>query len=625
MNSDMTPTPQASFAATQNRPKQDDLTLLVPTLGRPLLHDCLRSVLAGTIWPGQITVVDQGQESDIASWLDEISALGIGTRYIPSTDTGRARGLNLGLRSVDTEFVCITDDDCLVADSWIEAIAETLHKQPGRVVTGQVLATGSEPMLNTAEGSRPSLATRPGLLFDRLSGGNFAAPMTAFWRAGLFDDDLRLSYCEDGEWAYRALRRGVEIAFVPNATVSHRGWRSEQQRKAQYRGYAASQAAFSGKYLRRGDLFIACRALLNLAKAAKRWLIGSIDGNRDAAANGKAYVSQFLPGLLRGFASKAPPPTLADAGSTVADNQSGPTQGENSIAVVVLTLNQRQQTLRCLEHLLAQRCENLDFTVLVWDNGSTDGTSEAIRQAYPQVRLFGSSENLGVAGGRNAAAATAMSQLAPKLLLFLDNDMLVAPGFVAGLAKPFFADPAGAIGQTQAKLRLADAPELLNDGGGCRLQLWLGRTRPVGFGQTDSGQFDRPTPCVSCGGAMMVRADLFARLQGFDEAFNPFGPEDLDFSLRLQHAGFEAWYMPQAMAFHDVNHTFGSGGFSENYAQYRARHWRRLMCRHAGPLDWLGFVLIGAPIITLRVLIREGRKRNLVALRGLFRGTFGKR
>jgi len=123
---------------------------------------------------------------------------------------------------------------------------------------------------------------------------------------------------------------------------------------------------------------------------------------------------------------------------------------------------------------------------------------------------------------------------------------------------------------------------------------------------------------------MMVRTDVFRELGGFDERFSPYGPEDLDFSMRLQDAGWEAWYIPAAVGYHDVNHTFGAGGYSEDYATHRARHWMQLMRRHASALDWLGFLLVGVPLIAARVLVREGRKGNLAALRGLARGAFGR-
>ena len=57
----------------------------------------------------------------------------------------------------------------------------------------------------------------------------------------------------------------------------------------------------------------------------------------------------------------------------------------------------------------------------------------------------------------------------------------------------------------------------------------------------------------------MVRTDLFELLGGFDPSFDPFGPEDLDFSLRLQEAGYLSIYTPQAVAYHTVSHSFGQG------------------------------------------------------------------
>lgn len=295
------------------------------------------------------------------------------------------------------------------------------------------------------------------------------------------------------------------------------------------------------------------------------------------------------------------------------------------IAVIILTVNQRDQTLRCLEHLNRDRGSSPEFDITVWDNGSHDDTAAAVREADPAATVLVSETNLGVAGGRNAAAKVVIEKDNPDFLLFLDNDMSVCPGFVGALAAPFNDENGAAIGQTQAKLRLSDDPERLNDGGGCHIRFWLGRTRPVGFGERDQGQYDTPARCQACcGGAMMVRTDLFVELDGFDETFNPFGPEDLDFSLRLQERGYEAWYIPEAMAFHDVNHTVGAG-FSEDYAALRSRHWLRLMRRHATALDWIGFFVIGIPSIALRVLFREGRKSNLGALRGLIRGAFGRK
>jgi GT2 family glycosyltransferase len=224
--------------------------------------------------------------------------------------TGRAAGLNHGLSLVTTQFALVTDDDCEVAPDWLKVMAEHLRSDPGTVVTGTVLAGGDERVLNTVMGDKATIARKPGLTYDRLSGGNCGFAIEVLRSVGLFDEDPCMSVAEDGEWAYRALRRGVAIAFVPEAVVSHLGWRNLRERLGQYHHYARSHAAFFGKYLRRGDPFIALRMIVHLARSSLRWIRGMVRRDKELAANGRAYVTQLFPGLIAGFKSRARPPSL---------------------------------------------------------------------------------------------------------------------------------------------------------------------------------------------------------------------------------------------------------------------------------------------------------------------------
>jgi GT2 family glycosyltransferase len=283
--------------------------------------------------------------------------------------------------------------------------------------------------------------------------------------------------------------------------------------------------------------------------------------------------------------------------------------------VIILTYNQREKTLACLSALLDGN--DIPFEVLVWDNGSQDETIAAVNTAFPTILTRYSQSNLGVAGGRNAAAQMAIMEIGATHLLFLDNDILTEPGFVGALYKPFKTDPL--IGQTQAKLRFMHDHSLINDGGGARISFVFWRVTPVGFGEPDRGQYDAPRRCIACGGAMMVRADVFQQLGGFDLLFGPFGPEDLDFSLRLQRAGYTARYIPQAVGYHQVSHTYGQG-YSEDYARHKSRHWLLFMRRHASLWQQIAFYLFGAPVVGTQVLIREARRGNFTAIRGLVQG-----
>ena len=286
-----------------------------------------------------------------------------------------------------------------------------------------------------------------------------------------------------------------------------------------------------------------------------------------------------------------------------------------NLVVIILTYNQRPKTLKCLSTLRVG--EDIPFKALVWDNNSRDDTLAAIQETFPDVLTHYSQSNLGVAGGRNAAGSMAIRELGATHLLFLDNDIEVEAGFVKALYEPFQSDTG--LGQTQAKLRFMHDRSLINDGGGARISFVFWSVKPVGFGEPDRGQYDAPRPCISCGGAMMVRSDVFQQLNGFDPLFGPFGPEDLDFSLRLQKAGYKAMYIPKAVGYHQVSHTYGEG-YSEEYARHKSRHWLLFMRRHASPRQQLAFYLIGAPILAVQVFIREARRGNLRALRGLIEG-----
>jgi GT2 family glycosyltransferase len=128
---------------------------------------------------------------------------------------------------------------------------------------------------------------------------------------------------------------------------------------------------------------------------------------------------------------------------------------------------------------------------------------------------------------------------------------------------------------------------------------------------------------------MMVRARLFEELGGFDPAFNPFGPEDLDFSLRLQGRGFKALYNPEAVALHEVGHTFArSSNEAGPYARARTEIWLRFLHRYGTPPQRAGFLLVGAPLLAVRLAgrsLRQGRPRaaldSILGMLAALRGT----
>jgi GT2 family glycosyltransferase len=285
----------------QSRLVLDNITIIIPTLGRPILESCFQSIVEGCNWPGQIIVVDQGSNPSVASWLGKMESLGISILHILSSQRGRASAVNRGLEQLKTQFVAITDDDCFVDVDWLTNMTKQLVENPQTIVTGSVVQAGEHEVLSVVTSKKPAIYYRPRLKFDSMSGGNMGTSKDVLNRVGLFDEDRRLRCAEDGEWAYRALRIGVPIIYKPEVRVYHYGWRDKNQRAAQYRTYARSHGAFYGKYLRKGDWFIALRVIVHHLRAFRRWLRGFTGGNWEHALSGRAYVTGLLPGIITGF------------------------------------------------------------------------------------------------------------------------------------------------------------------------------------------------------------------------------------------------------------------------------------------------------------------------------------
>lgn len=291
-----------SVAVSKPKPVMNNISVLIPTLGRETLESSLAYILDGAFWPSELIVVDQGQNERTEHLLWQSTAAGVNAHYVPSSSRGRAAGINEGLYLVRTRFVAITDDDCFVDFRWLDKMASRLKRDPDMIVTGRVeLAGKAEDEFSTVLSQEPKIYHEPTLKAHPFIGGNVGMSMDLVARIGPFDEHPGLSSAEDSDYGYRALKMGIPIAYDPEICVYHYHWRDAVQRAERHASYARSQGCFYGTHLRALDPIIVAQALRAVLRSPVRWMWGLVTGNPELAANGRAYTLNMLPGIVAGL------------------------------------------------------------------------------------------------------------------------------------------------------------------------------------------------------------------------------------------------------------------------------------------------------------------------------------
>ena len=250
------------------------------------------------------------------------------------------------------------------------------------------------------------------------------------------------------------------------------------------------------------------------------------------------------------------------------------------VAAVVLAWNGRQDTLACLRAL--QRVTYPELSIVVVDNGSTDGGPEAVAAEFPAVRLLPLGENRGFAGGVNAGADAALGDGADAVLL-LNNDATVEPDFLEPLVDAACAEGVGA-----ACAQILDSATGLIWYAGARYDPRRGHQgRHTGYGDPPLLPATAPYETErACGGAMLIPRAALEEVGPLDETLFAYA-EDVDWSLRARRAGLRILVVPASIVHHRVSGS--TGGAASPDSLYALRNGLTVAERNAAE-DWLGTV-----------------------------------
>ena len=289
------------------------------------------------------------------------------------------------------------------------------------------------------------------------------------------------------------------------------------------------------------------------------------------------------------------------------------------LTVIIVSYNTRDLTLAALRTLHATTTATAFHTV-VFDNASQDGSADAVAQAFPQVELIRSAENLGFARANNVVAKAARTDW----LLLLNPDTECHAGAVDNLMAFARANPQAGIwgGRTvfpDGRLNIASCWSRITPWSVFCLTVGLTAAFPRSavFDTEAMGGWQRDTVRevdIVVGCFFLIRRELWDRLGGFDLRYFMYG-EEADLCLRARHLGFHPMITPEAQIMHLVGAASASkAGTRSLVTQARVTlirdHWPGWQVPLGVAMMWLwGAARIAAAGLLARTGQRNGPER----------------
>ncbi len=270
-----------------------------------MLADTVSSILQGHDVPTELIIIDQSVEphSTLADLkTDRVCDI----RYFLTRTIGASRARNAGIAAAQHSILAFTDDDMLATPDWFGNLIQALVNLGSQyAVTGQVLPTAAEVPGGFAPS--PKIDETPAVYGGRvgkdvLYSGNMAVYHSSIEKIGGFDERLgpgtAFPAAEDNDFGLRLLEGGYHIAYVPQAMIYHRAWRSERDHIRLRWNYARGQGAFYAKHLCLRDHYMLGR-LVNGVKNHAVQCLRRVRHDRNSAHGDAMYILGLLSGVVQ--------------------------------------------------------------------------------------------------------------------------------------------------------------------------------------------------------------------------------------------------------------------------------------------------------------------------------------
>ncbi len=239
------------------------------------------------------------------------------------------------------------------------------------------------------------------------------------------------------------------------------------------------------------------------------------------------------------------------------------------ISVIIINWNTRDLLLNCIRSVY-ETARDISFEIWVVDNGSTDGSQEAVRAAFPRVLLIENTQNRGFAAANNQA----LKRMTGRYALLLNSDAALTDGAAQQLLAFMESTPAAgmACGQLlnpdgSRQNSIANFPTLLTL---ISNETLLRIVFPEKF-PSKRRNYPGPIPIESgIGACLMIRKTAMEAVGIFDETYFFFF-EETDWAYRMKQANWRIFFVPSARIIHSQGKSAGNR-VASRILFYRSRY-----------------------------------------------------
>lgn len=251
------------------------------------------------------------------------------------------------------------------------------------------------------------------------------------------------------------------------------------------------------------------------------------------------------------------------------------------MAVIITCHNRVTKTLACLSALASQRRpDNLSLKTFLLDDGSSDGTSEAVARLHPEVHLLRGNGQLFWNGGMRVAFDAAMQAGFDYYLWLNDDTLLFGDALVRLLRASADAGPDSIIVGTTVD---PDDMRTFTYGGVCRVSSYRLKFRLV-----DPAFHDRRECDTFNGNCVLIPHAVAAVAGGMYQGYT-HGMGDYDYGLHAQRSGFHSFVAPGVFGTCKRNSVIGT--WRDETLPWKNRRQLLLGQKGLPPREWFRFCL----------------------------------